>query len=106
MKIKIKDELFPDCELKGWIEIELPNPVERIKLGSLVSLDGAELASTMKQAESLALIAMERIVALELEHESGAKFKNLEELSQYSICNKLLYGVGAVILNGIPLGKN
>lgn len=105
MIVKLTEEHFESTKLKGWVEIDLPSPLERISIGSQITLDGADIASQLKQIESMAKIAWERIKGLELVHESGKEFKSLEEMSQYTVCHSLLSAVGGIILNGLPLGK-
>ena len=105
MLVKIEGDLLKEIEMEGWVEIDLPNPVERIQLAAKASLDGTELASALKQAESLASYAYDRIKGLDLKFE-GHHFKSMAELENFSICNKVLYFVGSVIVNGVPLGKS
>lgn len=104
---KVSSEHFKDIGLSGYVEVDMPSPLERMSISASIALDGEDLATTMKQAESLAKAAWDRIKKVSLVHnESGMAFNSLDDLSVYAECSKLLYAVGGIVLNGVPLGKH
>lgn len=98
-KIEIDQDGF-----KGNVEIDIPKFIERTVLMKSVITDGNELVDQIKQAEGLVGICKERVKSIELEFGKN-KFTSLDDLEMYNEGMKIIYHLGGLIINGLPLGN-
>lgn len=111
MLVKVNEKQIGLEGLKGWVEIEMPDPVERLELGMRIAEAHFEMdkkSEDMKMisdGKETAKVAYERIKSLHLTYQDQ-EFKTVEDIQMYSIFTNILYRIGSIVVNGIPMGKN
>lgn len=111
MKIRME----PKTEgFKGFVMVDMPRHLERLELLKGVnyssSKDGevkaGQLESGVEIAKVLAREVAKRVTELQLEYvPTGLVFEKLEDLEVYEEGVAVINEIGAVILNGLKLGK-
>ena len=102
---KVNGEAF-----KGYIKVEIPSFVERMKLAKEVLHDYNEGKMVEKSDidKSLSIIdaTIKRVVEVKINVKSESPIEDIETLSYYAEGVSLISELGNFIINGIPLEKN
>lgn len=89
---------------KGNVEIDIPKFMERTALMRSVVSDGTDLVDQIKQAEGLVNACKDRVKNIDLKAGQN-HFSSLDDLEMYNEGMSIIYHLGGLIINGLPLGN-